>query len=449
MESDAAVEVDVVVVGAGPAGSSAAIEAARAGATVCVVEATGEVGGNGAFSTGYMAFADSGFQRDNGIEDDADKLVADMVREVEALRDAFDPELDLDLADRYARESAAAYDFLVGLGLRFTRIIPRPRQHTTPRMLTLENPALFRDAFGGAYEAEGVRTLLRCTASELSTSAGRVTGVIATSARGESVAVHTTRGVVVAAGGFPANPEMRLRYQPTQDPRSPYVGLDTDDGSGILMMQAVGADVVNMSLIPQYVEGPSRLIEHCVAINGDGRRFHDEAGPYLERAAALRNEPGGIGYYLYDWTTAERDAQLIAEMSGRSKHFDSLAGVETAIGCDAGNVVETVVRWNSLVASGDDRDPDFGRVVFPFNRSLIETSPFSVIPMTIGIGGTNGGARITTDLEVMSTGGQVIPGLFAAGDCAGSVNAAVGLGGIHLGSAVTLGRAAGRSAART
>jgi succinate dehydrogenase/fumarate reductase flavoprotein subunit len=448
MEPTEPLEVEVAVIGAGPAGGSAAIEAARAGASVCVVETTGELGGNGAFSTGYLAFADSAFQRERGISDDADQLVSDMVREVEALRPAFDPELDMDLARRYAEESAAAYDFMVELGFRFVRIIPRPRQHTTGRMITLEDPTSFRSAFADAFEREKITALLRHKAHELGTRDGRVCSVVARRGAGpESIEIRARSGVVVAAGGFAANPEMRLRYRPDDDPYAPFVGLDTADGSGIAMMEALGADLINMALIPQYVEGPSRFVEDCIAINGEGHRFYDEAGPYLERTAALRQEPGGIGYYLYDLTTAERNVQHIAEVSGRPKSFATLAEVERAIGCEPGAVEETVRRWNALMDSQADRDPDFGRVVFPADRARIETPPFSTVPLSIGIGNTNGGVRVSTDLEVLDTEGRVIPGLFAVGDCAGSVNAAVGLGGVHLGSAVTLGRIAGRGAA--
>jgi fumarate reductase flavoprotein subunit len=106
--------------------------------------------------------------------------------------------------------------------------------------------------------------------------------------------VRARRAVVAAAGGFAANPDRRRQYWPDDDPYAAYVGLGTADGSRILMMQALQADVSNMALIPQNVEGPSRFVEDCIATNGEGRRFYDEAGPYLERAAALRRKLGVI-----------------------------------------------------------------------------------------------------------------------------------------------------------
>ncbi|MDF3311854.1 FAD-dependent oxidoreductase [Rhodococcus sp. T2V] len=448
MQSETLV-ADVVVIGAGPAGGSAAIEAARGRASVIVVETTGELGGNGAFSTGYVALSGTPFQSEIGVQDSVEKFVHDMEREVRSLEPSFHPEFDLDLAKRYATESSDAYQFLVDIGIRFQRIIPRPRQHTTPRLLTLTDPTEFRTAFEGEFEALGVRALLRRSATKLTVGpCGRVDGVLISSGS-EEVRVSARKAVVVAAGGFSANPDMRRKYRPLDDPYAPYVGLDTADGSGILMMQEVGAGVVNMDLIPQYLEGPSRFMEDCIAISGEGRRFFDEAGPYLERVAALREQPGEIGYYLYDATAAARNRQHISELSGRPKELATLEQVERVIGCDPNAVTETVEKWNRLMSSADDRDPDFGRVTFPFDRARIETPPFTVIPITVGIGNTNGGARVNLDLQVLGEDGAAIPGLYAAGDCAGTMNAAMGLGGVHIGSAVTLGRIAGRNAAAT
>lgn len=437
-------DVDVLVVGAGPGGVSAALEAARAGASVVIADATGEVGGNGAFSTGYIAFADSDYQRGHGITDDADRFVSDMLHEVELQREEFHPEFDADLAYRFAMESRDSYNFLSELGFRFTRLIPRPVQHSTPRMLAIADPSRFNAGFSQAFDALNVERLLRRRVVALTTTGNRVTGARIAGGTCE-IEVRARLGVVVGAGGFQANPDLRRRYRPQQDPYSPYAGLDTAVGDGQLMMEAVGAELVNMTLIPRHICAASRFIEDSIALNGDGQRFHDEAGPYDDRVRALEAEPGGIGYYLCDAKAADRNAQHIAEMPRPAKHFTSLVDVASAIGAAPESVERTVSRWNVTVSSGVEKDPEFGRVVFPADRATIRVPPYSVIPMVMGTTFTAGGVRVTTDMEVLRSDRMVIPGLFAVGDSVGLINPASGLGGMHLSSAVTLGRVAGRT----
>jgi succinate dehydrogenase/fumarate reductase flavoprotein subunit len=214
------------------------------------------------------------------------------------------------------------------------------------------------------------------------------------------------------------------------------------------MLEAAGAELVNMHMVPELVKMASRLVEECIALNEAGERFEDEAGPYQERLRLLREQPGAIGYFLCDADTARRQAQLLAEIPGGTRRFATLADLARAIGAPADTVVATVDRWNSVVESGAAVDPEFGRVVFPDPRTGIRTPPYHVKQMVVGTDISAGGARVSPDMEALTPAGEVIPGLFAAGDCNGLINSAAGLGGVHLASAVTLGRVAGRSAAR-
>lgn len=436
---------DVAVLGAGPSGCSAGVEAVRAGAGVIIVEATGELGGNGAFSTGYMAFANSELQRRQGIVDSADLLVDDMVREVELQRSAgYEPAFSLELAHRYASESASAYEFLVSLGFEFGRFIPRPRVHTVDRLLALKSPAQFRELFTLACDGLGIKTMLRHRATQLIMSDGRVAGVVVKRSDGDEVELRAAKGVIVATGGFQANRDMRSRYRPQMNVTLPYKGIDTAYGDGQRMLEAVGCELVNMEMIVEQVQAASRFVEDCIAVNEAGNRFHDETGPYLERRTKLSEQLGGIGYYVFDERAAQRHAQLIAEMPGPPKQFASVSEVARGIGCVSSELEQTISGWNALVESTATRDPDFGRVVFPDPRVGFRGPPFFVIRMGLGVMPTVGGARVTTNLKALHADGAVIPGVFAVGDSMGLLNPAAGLGGIHLGSGVTLGRAAGR-----
>src|SRR5690606_4432017 len=158
---------DVVVVGAGPGGCATAIEAARGGARVVLLEAGQDVGGNAARSTGYLAFAGTAMQRAAGIADDAERFLADMRAEIARQEERYGLVFDEALARVVAEESADAHDFLVALGFRFNRFIPRPRQHTVDRMVDVADVAMFRDLFGAELERLGVDVRLRTRAVRL------------------------------------------------------------------------------------------------------------------------------------------------------------------------------------------------------------------------------------------------------------------------------------------
>jgi fumarate reductase flavoprotein subunit len=442
---------DVLVLGAGPSGLSAALEASRGGASVVVVDPTGELGGNGAFSTGYMAFANTSMQRDRGISDSAQRFEDDMTEEAE-LRFAShgmlsQPIFDRELAHSFARDSGDAFEFLQGLGFGFSRFIPRPKQHSVERLVALTSPGQFRTAFISPFEQAGVRILLRHRALELVTQGGILKSAVVENEKGEQSEIDINSAVIVTTGGYQASAEMRERYRPDQDPLASYKGLDTSRGDGQKMLESIGAELINMPVIPQQVQVASRFVEECIAVNEAGVRFEDEAGPYGERVKYFLEQPGEVGYYICDARSFERHPQLIAEMPLPPKRFDTVADIARAIDCPVDALTNTVETWNATVESGVDRDPLFGRVVFPDPRIGITTPPFAVIQMAIGVSPTVGGARVTTGMEVKNSSGDVIPKVFAAGDCVGGVNAAAGLGGIHLASAVTLGRLAGRTAA--
>ncbi len=117
------------------------------------------------------------------------------------------------------------------------------------------------------------------------------------------------------------------------------------------------------------------------------------------------------------------------------------------IGCAAAALENTIDTWNACVASSADRDPDFGRVVMPADRHAIMTPPYHAARMVLGVNFPAGGFRTTDRMAVLDVFARPIPGLWAAGDTVGGVNPCLGLGGIHISSAMTLGFVAGAAAA--
>jgi succinate dehydrogenase/fumarate reductase flavoprotein subunit len=438
--------VDLVVVGAGPAGLAAAERATEAGASVALLDAGGELGGNAAFSTGYLAFAGTSLEREHGIEDSADLLVADIVAEVERKRADY-PRLvfDLAVAERFAEYSGATFERLRTLGVGFDRFVARPHQHQVNRTVVMSEPGQFRDVLGARLAAAGAGVLLRRRVAELTVSAGSVTGVVAEGPAGQTAEIRARRGVIIATGGYQASTPLRARYAPGLDPTSAFPGLDTNCGDGQLMIEKAGGELVNMDVVPEVVLIASRLVEDCIAVTEDGERFHDEAGPERERLRRLRELGGPGAYYLCDARTAAAKAQLVADVPGDRKQFPTLAAVARAIGAPADVLETTVRRWNETVSSRAATD-EFGRVVFPISGAGITEPPYTVMPLVVGTNITGGGARISSDGEVLNPAARPVPNLFAAGDCNGSISAANGMGGVHIAAALTLGRIAAERA---
>jgi len=443
---DGADVVDLAVVGAGPAGLAAAERATEAGASVALIDASGELGGNAAFSTGYLAFAATSLEREHGIVDSADLLVADIVAEVERKRADY-PRLvfDLAVAEQFAEHGGATFERLRVLGIGFDRFVARPHQHQVNRTVVMSEPAAFRDVLGARLAEAGAGLLLRSRVAELTMSAGSVTGVVAEGPAGRVAEIRARRGVIVATGGYQASTPMRARYAPGLDPASAYPGLDTNRGDGQLMIEKAGGELVNMDMVPEVVLIASRLVEDCIAVTEDGERFHDEAGPERERLRRLRDLGGPGAYYLCDARTAAAKAQLVADVPGDRKTFPTLAAVARAIGAPADVLETTVRRWNETVSSGAATD-EFGRVVFPVSGIGITDPPYTVLPLVVGTNITGGGARISPDGEVLGPAARPVPHLFAAGDCNGSISAANGMGGVHIAAALTLGRIAAERA---
>lgn len=437
--------VDVLVLGGGIAGIIAAHTAREAGAEVLVLERAPQIGGNAPVSTAYFSFVDTREQRAAGIEDSVEIFMSDVAAQLDRERDHYGIVVDEDLVRRYAEESSDAYDWLVSIGVDFDRFIPRPHQHSVTRLRAVRDPHALRDVLEGL----DVPALTGVRATRLLTEDGRVVGArVEPVEGGEPFEIRASRAVVLACGGYHSSHELRRRFQPAWQAEAPYVGIDTCTGDGHRMGDAVGGDLINMPIVPMIVRVASLLVEDCIAVATDGRRFHDEAGPYAARLEAFSRLADGEAYYLADEAIRREREDAISQMPKPPIVADTLPELAERIGVDPGVLTETVDRWNAFLASDADRDPEHGRVILPGGRRPLAEPPFIAIPMVPGVANSVGGLATDIDLRVVNTFGDPITGLLAVGDCLGGVNPIKGLGGIHLGSAATLARVAGAVAAR-
>ena len=433
---------DIVVIGGGPAGMATALEASKNGASVLLLEADTLLGGNAARSTGYLAFQGFEMQHREGLDDNAEIFFKDMVNEIKRQEETYGIEFDAELAKVFAKESATTYDWLVELGFEFNRFLPRPLQHSVNRMVDVTDTSMFTKVFSDVLEKNDVDVRTSTRARRLLLEDNQIVGV-----QTDKESFRANMGVVLAAGGYQANSSLRKKYQPEHMATTPYLGTHHDVGDGHIMGQEVGGELINMTMIPPLIMVGSALVEDSIAVNTLGRRFHDEAGPYDYRVQELNKQPNKTAYYIYDNQTYLKKRQLINEMPQTPSSANSLMELAQTIGSDHKALEEAVTRWNDFLTSSEKKDPDFGRVILPAERRAILEPPYFASKMITGINFPAGGFRVNTDLQVLNVYGEPIPKLFAVSDCSGGLGPVIGMGGMRITPALTLGRVVGRKIA--
>ena len=491
---DSTVEADVVVVGAGGAGMTAAITAAGEGKSVVILESQSMVGGNSVRATGGMNAGKTVYQDENefgesaGVEktlktaaekyadNETITALAKTVSEQWAAYQAnptgyFDSvelmELDTmiggkgindpELVETLCANSADAIDWLDEHGITLHNVssfggasVKRIHRPVNAEGKTVSVGSYMIPLLQENCEKAGVKMMLDTTATEILTDAnGAAVGVKATGASGETVTVNA-KAVVLASGGFGANLDMVVKYKPE------LKGFMTTNapgiqGQGIEMAQAIGAATVDMDQIqihPTVEANTAALIteglrgDGAILINEEGQRFIDEVGTRDVVSAAEIAQTGSYSWLVVD--QAMVDASSVIQ--GYIKKGYTVTGATyeelgKAMGVDAAAFAETMDKWNGYVEAKND--PDFGRTSF---ANPLNTAPYYAVKVTAGVHHTMGGLKINANTEVLNEKGEVIPGLFAAGEVTGGVHGANRLGGNAVADFTVFGRIAGAAA---
>ena len=491
---DSTVDADVVVVGAGGAGMTAAITAAAEGKSVVILESQSMVGGNSVRATGGMNAGKTVYQDENefgesaGVEktlktaaekyadNETITALAKTVSEQWAAYQAnptgyFDSvelmELDTmiggkgindpELVETLCANSADAIDWLDEHGITLHNVssfggasVKRIHRPVNAEGKTVSVGSYMIPLLQENCEKAGVKMMLDTTATEILTDAnGAAVGVKATGASGETVTVNA-KAVVLASGGFGANLDMVVKYKPE------LKGFMTTNapgiqGQGIEMAQAIGAATVDMDQIqihPTVEANTAALIteglrgDGAVLINAEGKRFIDEVGTRDVVSAAEIAQTGSYSWLVVD--QAMVDASSVIQ--GYIKKGYTVTGATyeelgKAMGVDAAAFAETMDKWNGYVEAKND--PDFGRTSF---ANPLNTAPYYAVKVTAGVHHTMGGLKINANTEVLNEKGEVIPGLFAAGEVTGGVHGANRLGGNAVADFTVFGRIAGAAA---
>ena len=488
-------DADVVVIGAGGAGMTAAMTAADAGQKVVILESQAMVGGNSARATGGMNAAKTVYQDENEFDQAAgvEKTLAT------AAEKYADNEAITALA-KTVSEQWAAYqanptgyfdsvelmelDTMVGgKGINDPELVKTLCEGTADAIdwldengITLHNVSSFGGASVkrihrpvneegkvvsvGAYmipllqencEKRGIDIVLNTTVDTILTDAnGAAVGVSGTDKDGNTVVVNA-KSVILATGGFGANLDMVTQYKPE------LAGFMTTNaagaqGQGIEMATAIGAGTVDMDQIqihPTVEANTAALIteglrgDGAILVNANGERFVDEVGTRDVVSAAEIAQPGSYSWLIVDQAMADASSVIQGYIKkGYTKTGATYEELAKELDIDPATFANTMETWNSYVEAKND--PDFGRTSF---ANPLNNGPYYAIKVTAGVHHTMGGVTINSATEVLKEDGTVIPGLFAAGEVTGGVHGANRLGGTAVADFVVFGRIAGESAA--
>lgn len=438
-------QYDVVVVGSGAAGLSAAIEAATAGAKVAVLEKLPMVGGSTVLSGGIVYSTGSSIMREAGIQDSVDDLVAYWSDRAEGKAD---PAKLRFVAER----SGANVDWLVGLGVKFGKPYPTGTSSVPRGVSTNDGGHGIVGPLKAAADAAKVEFFMETSAVKLIAKNGVVTGVEAKTAAGKKL-VFAAKAVVLATGGFDRNKDFMAKYAPTEGADITYVGVG-NTGDGLTMATALGAQVVgNGGAIglravpgePTFETPVSMLVWYpYLYVNAEGKRFANEAADYPIFHAAINAQTGKSSFQIYDAVSYNELLDKAVE-KGQAFKADSLAELAAAAGIDATNFVATVAAYNVAIAAGVDKE--FGKNLK--GQTPVAKAPFYALKVNAATIGTMVGLKTDMDTRVLGAEDKPIPGLFAAGEVANGdfFNLIYPASGTSIQMSVTFGRTAGQQAA--
>jgi succinate dehydrogenase/fumarate reductase flavoprotein subunit len=459
-------DYDVVVAGAGAAGLCASLAAAEAGASVLLTEAEAVPGGASRFAAGLIMAAGTSFQAQRGIQDDADALFHEYM--------SFNQwNVEPGVARALADNAGPAVDWLAGHGLGFTDVYFSGDDRVPRGHVAAGGGQGIVDCLLSAVRAhERVDLAYGRRADRLLTADGAVTGL---AADGDVV---TAASVVLATGGFGANRSLWPRYLPRAVAAewSFYIGPPSSRGDAFALARQAGAQIAGtdrglINARPHFSQSmDSYYPGWLVFVDSSGHRFVNEQAAYSVIEATFRAR-GGRAWAVFD-DAAKRAAvprstaaakkydmptgsnwedwiePVIEEMAAKGIVLvaDTLRELAALAGIPPRALEGQLARYNDDVLAG--RDTMFGKAANVL-RAVAEP-PFYVTEMRLcNVSLTGCGPRIDPEGRVLDEATRVIPGLYAAGECAGGVLGDVYMGsGNALASAVTFGRVAGTSAAR-
>lgn len=437
---------DIVVVGAGGSGMSAAVRAETLGKSVILIEKMPTIGGATVLNAGTLIATGSRYQREVMKETkDSPELAAEDIFRVGKHKN--DPVLVRMVTERVG----GVVDWLIDdLKIPYGPAATQYPDHSANRQLGVTGRSvnylnLMREKFLGM----GGKLLLETRAQSFITDAnGRVVGVKATDAAGNTVEL-TSKAVILASGGFGADQSML----PPSMKNYLFYGVDGETGDGLKMARALNAGTINLDLVKMYPQGVETRPHHGLAatasstdtmkasgaiyVNNRGERFVDENAGLGVLTEATVAQPDSIAYIVMDKAAWEKyvaksledklvpdaaalDAWTKIVNNGRPVMAvsDSLEEAARTMGIDPAGLTKTVTHWNKMVKAG--KDADFSRKI----TGGLGEGPYRIVEQKVRYQTTLGGLKADAGLRILDTAGKAIPGLYGAGCVVGGANGA-------------------------
>lgn len=434
---------DIIIVGAGGAGMSAALEAKAKGMNPVILEKMPVAGGNTTKSSSGMNASQTKFQKEQGIEDSNDLFYE------ETLKGGHDTN-DKELLRFFVDNSAGAIDWLDSIGIRLNNItitggMKEKRTHR-PEDGSAVGQYLVKGLVKNVQE-QGIPLFVNADVKEITEKDGKVTGVKVLFNQADEKTI-TGSAVIVTTGGFGANKEMIAKVRPDLE------GLVTTNqigstGDGIQMIEKLGGTTVDMDQIqvhPTVQQEKSYLIgeavrgEGAILVSSEGKRFTNEMDTRDHVTAAINKLPEKAAILVFDSGVKSRVKAIEQyEKMGFVLTSDSIEGLAKEMNVPADELQKTMDTWNSAVKN--KKDAEFGRSTGMDND--LSGAPFYAIKIGPGIHYTMGGVKINTNTEVLNKEGQPITGLFAAGEVVGGLHGQNRIGGNSVAEIIIFGRQAG------
>ncbi len=438
-------ETDIVVIGAGGAGLSSAIEATNSGSKVIVVEKNGFMGGNTNYATGGMNAADTKYQEAKGIKDNPELYYSDTMK---GGHDLNSPELLKTLTEK----SADTLYWLESLGADLSEVgisggQSVNRLHKAPGGMPVGTHLM--DVFGKQVKDLGIDVRLYTKAVEILHDGNKVTGIKVETKDGNTYEIKA-KAVILASGGFGANSDMVVKYKPELE------GFGTTNqpgatGDAFPMLESLDASLTDMDQIqthPTVVPKINEMItegirgDGAILVNHEGKRFINELETRDVVSKAILSQEGKTAFLVLDKQVFDKaSAYEKYKNQGLLKEAQTLEELAKIMDVDATQLENTVAAYNEAVKAKSDKE---------FDRTSLEveliSAPYYAVEIAPAIHHTMGGVTINTNTQVLNKSGEAIEGLFAAGEVTGGVHGGNRIGGNAVTDITVFGKIAGDNA---